>query len=289
MRIGLINIEPKIINTAYMLISQYHKQLGDSAGWWHPLTAGEFDQVYCSSLFDFTDKAQVPECAITGGTGFDVSSRPPQAVEACEYDYSLYPKCETSYVWFSRGCDRDCPFCVVRQKEGTFHKVRRKQLNPNGKYLTIMDNDFSANPDWADIIRWIGNMPVDIQSIDVKKLSDRQCFDLAKLRQWKKKQFKIAWDNPAEDMEYKLVHVTAIIPARKLMCYVLIGYNSTPAEDMRRVQTLKKLEIDSFVMPYKRGDLYQDMFSRWVNRKAVFKTKTWKQYQQRKLGRIVFK
>ncbi len=289
MRIGLIKIEPKIINTAYMLISQYHKQLGGSVGWWHPLTAGEFDHVYCSSLFDFTDKAQVPECAITGGTGFDVSSRLPQAIEACEYDYSLYPKCETSYVWFSRGCDRDCPWCVVRQKEGQFHKVRRKQLNPKGKYLTIMDNDFSANPDWADIIRWIGNMPVDIQSIDVRKLSDRQCFDLAKLRQWKKKQFKIAWDNPAEDMEYKLVHVTAIIPARKLMCYVLIGYNSTPAEDMFRIQTLKKLRIDSFVMPYKRGDLYQDMFSQWVNRKAVFKTKTWKQYQQRKLGRIVFK
>lgn len=253
------------------------------------MTACEFDQVYCSSLFDFTDKGLVPEHAIIGGTGFDVSSRLPQVIETCEYDYSLYPKCDTSYVWFSRGCKRDCPWCIVRQKEGEFHKVRRKQLNPRGKYLTIMDNDFSANPDWADIIYWIGDMPVDIQSIDVRKITERQCRDLTKLRRWEKKQFKIAWDNPSEDLTDTLVNVTAIIPPRKLMCYVLIGYNSTPDEDMLRIQTLKKLGIDSFVMPYKRGDLYQDMFSRWVNRKAVFKTKTWHQYQQRKLRQVVFK
>ncbi len=289
MRIGLINIEPKIFNTAYMQISKYHKQRGDSVGWYHPLTKAEFDHVYCSSIFDFTDKSQVPSYAITGGTGFDITSRLSKEIEECEFDYSLYPKCETSYVWFSRGCDRDCKWCVVRQKEGKFHKVRRKQLNPKGRYVTVMDNDFMANPDWQDIIYWIGNMPVDIHSIDARKLTKEKCLALNGLRRWKNKQFKIAWDNPGRDLIPKLEFITQFIPPGKLMCYVLIGFNSTADQDMDRVMGLEDIGIDPFVMPYKKGDLYQNMFSRWVNRKAVFKTKTWKQYQERKLGQVVFK
>jgi len=31
-----------------------------------------FDVVYCSSLFDFTGKGEVPKRTICGGTGFDV-------------------------------------------------------------------------------------------------------------------------------------------------------------------------------------------------------------------------
>ncbi len=289
MKIGLINIEPNIVNTAYMLISQHHKQRGDTVGWWYPLTAGEFDHVYCSSLFDFTDKTEVPKHAITGGTGFDLTSRLSQEMEGCQYDYSLYPKCETSYIWFSRGCDRDCPWCVVRQKEGRFHKVKRKQLNPKGRYLTIVDNDFFANPDWEDIIGWIGDMPVDIQGIDARKLTKEKCIAMDGLRRWKKKQFKIAWDEGDKDLVPKLKFITQFVKPYKLMCYVLIGYYNYPESDMRRVQALRKLGIDSFVMPYDKTDLYQSMFARWVNRKQLFKTKTWEQYQLRKLGRVVFK
>jgi len=57
MKIGLIDIEPKIFNTAYMQISQHHKAAGDYVEWWSPLTDSQFDHVYCSSLFNFTDKS----------------------------------------------------------------------------------------------------------------------------------------------------------------------------------------------------------------------------------------
>lgn len=287
-KIGLFNIEPKIVNTAYMQISQYHKERGDEVGWWHPLTAHEFDHVYCSSMFDFTDKSEVPEYAITGGTGFDVTSRLSQEMERCEYDYSIYPKCKTSYVWFSRGCNRNCPWCVVPQKEGKYHLVERKQLNPRGRYITIMDNSFFSNPDWRDVIAWLGDMPVDIQGIDVKTLTKEKCIALNGLRQWKGKQFKIAWDEGDEDLVPKLKFITQFVKPYKLMCYVLIGYYNYPESDMHRVKALRKLGIDSFVMPYDKTNLYQSMFARWVNRKEVFKTKTWRQYQERKLGQVVF-
>ena len=143
MKIGLIDIEPKIFNTAYMLIADYHKRKGDEVGWWSPLTDKQFARVYCSSIFDFTDKSEVPERAICGGTGFDVSSRLCRLsgdIEDCQYEYSIYPRCQTSYVWFSRGCNRDCGWCCVRQKEGYIHSVKTKNLNPNGEYITVCDN-----------------------------------------------------------------------------------------------------------------------------------------------------
>ena len=283
MRIGLIDIEPKIFNTAYMLMSSWHKQRGDSVEWWSPLTDRQFDHVYCSSLFDFTftDKSQVPKRAICGGTGFDVTSRLSKAMEACEYDYSIYPNCETSFIWFSRGCDRNCPWCVVPQKEGRFHLVKRKQLNPKGKYITIMDNSFFSNPDWRDVIAWLGNMPVDIQGIDVRLLTGEMCRALDGLRRWRKKQFKIAWDEGDKDLTSKLKFMLRFIKPYKIMCYVLIGYYNSPDSDLYRVETLRKLGIDPFVMPYNKKDLYQRSFARWVNHKAIFKTVEWKDYNFR--------
>lgn len=133
MKIGLIDIESKIFNTAYMQIAQYHKERGDTVEWWSPLTDRQFDHVYCSSLFDYTDKSEVPKRVICGGTGFDVTSRLSRMMESCELDYSIYPKCRASYLWFSRGCDRRCPFCIVWQKEGPLHPTHEKNLNPRGK------------------------------------------------------------------------------------------------------------------------------------------------------------
>lgn len=285
MNIGIINIEPKIFNTAYMQISQYHKQRGDTIDWWSPLTDRQFDHVYCSSIFDYTDKSEVPNRAICGGTGFDISSRLSVAIENSQLDYSIYPDCDRSFIWFSRGCNRNCPWCVVPEKEGKFHPVKRKALNPKGKYIVVMDNSFLANPEWQSDIWFLGDYPVDIQSVDVRTLTEEKCNALNGLRCWKKKQIKIAWDNPKEMLEKKLQEITKYIKPYKLMCYVLIGFNSTEAEDLSRVETLRGLKIDPFVMPYDKFDLYQKSFARWVNDKAIFNKNNprikWEDYRQR--------
>jgi len=80
----------------------------------------------------------------------------------------------------------------------------------------------------------------------------------------------------------KLKEIIKIIKPYKLMCYVLIGYwDGTESEDLRRVETLRDLGIDPFVMPYDKSDLYQRAFARWVNRKAIFKKVKWQDYFQR--------
>ena len=64
------------------------------------------------------------------------------------------------------------------------------------------------------------------------------------------------------------------------MCYVLIGFWSTPEEDMNRVMHLvDKYKISPFVMPYNKFDPYQKKFARWVNNKAIFNKVAWEDFE----------
>ena len=39
-----------------------------------------------------------------------------------------------------------CPFCLVREKEGYIQTVEPVELNPKGKWIEVLDNNFFANP-----------------------------------------------------------------------------------------------------------------------------------------------
>jgi hypothetical protein len=279
MKVGLIDIEPKVVNSAYMQIAGYYRSQGHEVGWWSPLTDRQFDHVFCSSLFDFTPKYEVPTRAICGGTGYDLTSKLSRDIEAADYDYSLYPECDYSIVWFSRGCIRNCPFCVVHKKEGNIRPVKPKNLNPNGKYIVVQDNNFFANPDWKQAAEQIEQwgQPLNFQGIDVRILSVGQAQWLATLRHYK--QIKIAWDNPKECIDVCIESLLDFIPAYKLMCYVLVGYNSSEEQDLYRVERLRELSVDPFVMPFNKTHPYQRRFARWVNHKAIFKSVKWKDYK----------
>jgi len=194
----------------------------------------------------------VPEHAITGGTGFNILSRLPADIEKCRLDYSIYPKCERSFVWFSRGCIRNCPWCIVQEKEGKIRSVDTKNLNPKGKYIVVQDNNFFANPRWHWAIKQLQDwgQPVDFQGVDVRLLDREKSKSLLSLRLHK--QIKIAWDDPTDeetrDAIYRLQHFR-LIPKYKIMCYVLIGFNSTERQDLYRVTLLRYWGIDPFVMP----------------------------------------
>ena len=85
---------------------------------------------------------------------------------------------------------------------------------------------------------------------------------------WDSARYKINWED-----------IIKIIPAYRIMVYVLIGFDSTEEEDLYRVEKLRELKIDPFVMPFNNKNFYQRKFSRWVNHKAIFKSINWKEYK----------
>lgn len=278
MNIGLYNLEPKINNPAMMQVSQYYKDRGDKVWEYHPLF--NYDKIYAFSLFDFTDKQFVTDEMITGGTGFDISSRLPPEIEASDLDYSLFPKCDYSIIWFSRGCFRKCPFCVVHDKEGDIHPVKPKNLNPNGKFIKVMDNNFFANPEWRSAISQLQewNQPVDFQGFDIRIFDEEQGEAINSLKHHH--QFKFAWDNPKQNLDDKIELLLDYVKPSKLMCYVLIGFWSTEEEDLHRVMHLwDEYKIDAFAMPFDKHERYQKDFARWCNNKLIFKTRSWEEYK----------
>lgn len=217
---------------------------------------------------------------IVGGTGFDIQSRLPKEIEDCDYDWSIYPNCDHSIIWFSRGCIRNCPFCIVHEKEGPIQPVEPKNLNPNGKFIKVMDNNFFANPKWRKsvqkLIKW--GQPVDLQGVDIRLMDDKQAKALGKLKHYH--NVKIAWDNPRDNIDDKIELLLKYFKPSRLMCYVLIGYWSTPQEDLERVMHLwNDYGITSFAMPYDKFDAYQKSFARWCNNKSIFKTCSWDDYK----------
>jgi hypothetical protein len=289
MRIALIQIEQTIFNTAYMQIATFYKRSGHVVEFWDPkkfpMAFGLFGKIFCSSLFTYTDKSFVPLGVACGGTGYDVKSRLPKSIEECDLDYSIYPDCRKSFLWFSRGCFRKCPWCVVPEKEGKIRPVRLKNLNPKGEYIVVCDNSFFANPEWAEAIICLQHLdqPLDFQGIDVRTITKAQALVLARLRHHKR--IKFAWDVP-EDEEKVLAGIGRMLKylrAYRLMCYVLIGFASTRQEDLHRIKTLRGLGIDPYVMPFDKQDLYQRALARYVNNKRIFKKATWQDYWQRVL------
>lgn len=158
-----------------------------------------------------------------------------------------------------------------------------KKLNPNGKFVKVTDNNFFANPKWEDSINKLKEwgQPVEFEGgIDIRIIKKEHVEALNSLKHYK--LIKTAWDNPKENLvPYFKKAIEFGLKTYKFMCYVLIGYWSTPQEDLMRVESLRSLKIDSFVMPYNKKDRYQRDFARWVNHKAIFKSVKWKDYKKK--------
>jgi hypothetical protein len=278
--IGIVQLDGSMVNLALMKIATYHKQQGDHIYWYTPIMPTP-DKLYISRLFDFTPDFQyAPDCEVVkGGTGYAGVTQLPPEIDACNPDYSLYPSADYSIQFFSRGCIRKCPFCKVPDFEGSIRPVKPMALNPQGKRIEIFDNNFFASPAWPEAIEWLkgaGKPVVFSQGIDARIFKPEHAEALNSLKHFK--QIKLAWDDPKQDLRPQLQEVIRYIKPYKLMCYVLIGYWSTPEEDLYRVETLRALGIDPFVMPFDKSDKYQKRFARWVNHKAIYRTVKWEEY-----------
>lgn len=297
MKIGLIDVDGhNFPNFALMKISAYHKAHGDFVEWARPRELFEvckYDKIYASKIFTFSPdidaRQYVYDELIKGGTGYDIKGRLPEPIEACRLlDYDIYPQCNFSVQFFSRGCIRHCPFCLVRDKEGKIQSVEPHKLNPRGEWIEVLDNNFFANPQWREAAEYLKkqNQPVKFHGVDVRIIDEEQAAFLNSLKL--KGCVHIAWDLPQLDLTPQLEAITRHIKPYKIVCYVLIGFNSTIEQDMFRLNTLKRLGILPFVQPFRdynnsrQPTQYEKDLGRWANRAWLFKSMDFAGYEPRK-------
>ena len=89
------------------------------------------------------------------------------------------------------------------------------------------------------------------------------------------KTIHFAWDNPDEDLTgyfQRFLDLTAIKSSRQRRVYVLTNYGSTHEQDLYRVNTLRAMGFDPYVMIYERPTAppVTRHLQRWVNNKRLF-------------------
>lgn len=291
MKIGLVDVDGHHFpNLALMKISGWHKARGDQVEW--AFGFSHYDRIYKSKIFTFSPDDMIAYDAdeiICGGTGYDIKKQLPDEIDRwIKPDYSIYPQHHFSIQFYSRGCIRHCPFCLVHDKEGGIHPVEPMALNPQGEWIEVLDNNFFANPEWrwaVDDLRKQGK-PVKFHGVDIRIMDEEQAAALNSLRL--KNGVHIAWDLPQIDLTDRLEAITHHIKAYKIVCYVLVGFNSTPEQDLYRLNTLKRLGIYPFVQAYrdyqnKRNPTqYERDISRWANRAWLFKSMNFEDFEPRK-------
>lgn len=291
MKVAVLDVDSKIPNLALMKISQYHKQHGDEVEHYMPLAHSLYDKIYASKIFNFSDGSDIQPDMITGGTGIDLKISLPPEIEGIDPDYTLY-NFPHNIGFAQRGCRFNCSFCVVPKKEGkpkSVNTIEKIWTQRSSKFLILLDNDFFGNPDWEDRIEEIKEYDLRVnfsQGLNIRILSKKQAQALAsvKFRNIKDtyRQVTFAWDQINDEKVIKRGFqrvLDAGINPHQIQFYVLIGYDTTPEEDLHRVMMLKDWGCDPYAMPYNKFDPYQKKFVRWVNRRAVFHSCSWEDYK----------
>lgn len=285
MKIGLIDVDghnwPSL---PLMKISAYHKATGDGVEPWFPMN--HYDKVYMSKVFPGSadvDTVIYADEVERGGTGYFYPDGGPPLPEEIEHifpDYGLYPESAAgrAYGFLTRGCPRQCGFCIVGKKEGTVSRqVADLSEFWNGQWeIKLLDPNILACRDRERLLRELAASGawVDFtQGLDIRLTGDLEHL----IATIKIKRIHFAWDNPEQDLRPQFENFkkkSGLTDYRRLGVYVLTNYNSSHEQDLDRVYTLRDLGYDPYVMIYEKETAPREtrLLQRWANNRIIFRS-----------------
>ena len=251
--LDLLKARKPFPNLALMKLSAYHKVRGDKVFLNFPLC--QPDITYASCVFSWHKPRTLDPSFIIGGSGISLGTWLPDGIEHIMPDYSLYPNAAFSMGYTSRGCIRNCPFCVVRLKEGCIKAWAdiREFFNPSFKRLLLLDNNIFASPNCVETFKNLIELQVETdinQGMDIRLLTDELVYYL---KQIKMKAYRFAFDNIANEKQVRQgidLLLKAGISPRKLAFYVLVGFEQNDGA-VERVKILQGYGVDIYPMIYK--------------------------------------
>lgn len=280
MNILLIDIDSKIPNYALKKVEKYHLDKGDEVIWNLPLYRPLADKVYVSCVFkknrykcfNYEDD---PKCLI-GGSGYDLSVKLPDEIERVK------PRINLGFA--TRGCIRNCQFCIVPKKEGRI-KIVGDLLDlwdGKSKDVTLLDNNILAVPNhFRQVCKQARENKIRLdfnQGLDHRLLTQKVCDELTSISHT---EFHFAWDNVSDfDTVEKALDLLQLNKINRCNWYILAGFNSTFEDDLFRVNYLKSRNQNAYLMRYKTTKELTAL-ARWVNNHAWFQSITWEEFLER--------
>lgn len=295
-KIGLIDVDShNFPNLALMKISAYHKNMGDHVQWYNMFDA-PFDIVYQAKVFTFTSDylyVVYADRVIKGGVGYgDYSITVPD--ENIQPDYSLYPICKwydgkTAYGFLTRGCIRNCKWCVVPKKEGYISKYMDiDDILQDKDCAILLDNNVISCDYGVEQLKKIMDKKIKVdfnQGLDARIIAkDINTAEILSKIKWIK-YLRMACDTKSQIpyVDKALTNLNKYgLKNYKVFVYVLVV--DIP-DALDRVMFLKERGCIPFAQPYrdfetnKEPDYELKRFARWVNHKAIFKSVAFKDYK----------
>ena len=329
MKIGIVDADligrkkHRFPNLACMKLSSYFKARGDEVKLLVSYDDIEnYDEVYISKVFTDTE---VPDSVLNlswvycGGTGFfyDSALPLPGEIEHSMPDYHLYDdfvnallengtsRNELKYYldysigFTTRGCIRGCSFCVNKNyKQCLKHSPVSEFLDPERKYICLLDDNIFACRDWKEIFKELNSTGKRFQfkqGLDERLLTDEKCEVLFNSK-WHG-DYIFAFDNIADRrvIEKKLDLIrqyTDKIP--KFYCFCAYNHNNpgtySPvfwandvADLFERIRILFRYRALPYIMRY--ADYEQSPYkgiyitiARWCNQPSFAKKMSFREF-----------
>lgn len=288
-------------NLALMKLSAWHKAQGDTVEWYEPLLSNP-DRIYASKVFTFSPDAEFAPChpePIKGGTGYRLYNDLPPEIDSMLPDYSIYPQYRFAIGFLSRGCIRNCPWCVVPRKEGAIRQYDDvERLAQDRKWLVLMDNNFLAN-DFEFIKEQLEKIQrngysIDFnQGLDARLVTPENAALLAKCKWFtisaNNKYIRFSCDTSGmiEPLANAIKTLRKVGYSGDIFVYILAHELEDSLERILKICEIDK-KIHPFCQPYRNldGDGEIQNFglknlARWCNMAAIRKSCTYKEYKNK--------
>lgn len=282
MKVSLLTDAPKH-NLALMKLSAWHKAYGDEVILNLPVFSADYR--YASVLFErnrnkfFADEY--------GGPAFECESLP-SWVENMAPDYTLFGH-DYSLGYTFRPCFNSCGFCKVPKMDhpDVEHHSIWEFHNTDMKKICLLNNNTFQDSQWKETFEeiWDADLSViDENGYDLRLLDDEKADALHKTK-WAT-PIHFAWDRMVD--EPLIVNGLKTLGKHKMRStsngvYVLIGYDTTEAEDLHRCQVINDHGLTPYPMPYVKTE-YTKRFKRFMNLHYYRQYKTieaaWREYRR---------
>ena len=280
MKVLIIDIDSRIPNLALKKVEKYHLDRGDSVIWNNELFRTTADKIYVSCIYDW-NKSKCREwegIAEIGGSGYDLVKTLPSEIE------KVKPRINIGFT--TRGCIRQCLFCVVFKKEG---EIRIEGdiydiWDGKSKAIELLDNNIMALPKhfekiWDQIKK--EKLKVRENGLDIRLLNIQKAKILKSVKHY---EYHFAFDNMIDEKKViKGIQILQKVGITKSCFYVLVGFNTTTQQDLYRINLIRRFKQNAYVQryTYTKSTLFHTALARWVNQHHIFNAMTWEQFIDR--------
>ena len=145
------------------------------------------------------------------------------------------------------------------------------------KHIKLLDPNITACSDFFDLMGQLeeSRACVDFtQGLDIRLMTEEKAAAINRVRH---KTLHFAWDDPKDEVAYrKLEQFRNVwkVHESKRVVYVLTNFNSTHEEDLTRVEMLRSIGYEPYIMIYDKPNSPKitRKLQRYVNNKIIFRS-----------------